>query len=141
MIGSSVVIGQNDQQLVYEAYSNVGVIPSWHCFCVSSQLPDEINQFVQGLLELMDAVTDSAPVLIVLDKQAEFRVPAAVREMAGVADSLLMQVMAVFPTNTSYAQQTANQKSQVDAHFRQAVHSFHLATANTNSPYSNTTTV
>jgi hypothetical protein len=61
--------------------------------------------------------------------------------MAGVADALLMQVMAVFPTDTSYAQQTANQKSQVDTHFRQAVHSFHIATANTGSPYSNTTTV
>jgi hypothetical protein len=89
----------------------------------------------------MDAVTDSAPVLIAIDKQAEFRVPAAVREIAGVVDCLLMQVMAVFPTNTSYSQQTANQKSQVDTHFRQTVHSFHLATANTNSPYSNTTTV
>ena len=98
-------------------------------------------QFVQGLFELMDAVSDSAPVLIALDKQAEFRVPAAVREMAGVVDCLLMQVIAVFPTNTSYSQQTANQKSQVDTHFRQAVHSFHLATANTSSPYSNTTTV
>ena len=98
-------------------------------------------QFVQGLFELMDAVSESAPVLIVLDKQAEFRVPAAVREMAGVVDSLLMLVIAVFPSNTSYAQQTANQKSQVDTHFRQAVHSFHLATANTSSPYSNTTTV
>ncbi|KAL2134917.1 hypothetical protein VTI74DRAFT_10409 [Chaetomium olivicolor] len=119
MIRSSIVTDQHDQQLIYESYSN----------------------FVQGLFELMDAVTESAPVLIVLDKQAEFRVPAAVREMAGVVDSLLMQVMAVFPTNASYAQQAANQKSQVDTHFRQAVHSFHIATANTNSPYSNTTTV
>jgi hypothetical protein len=89
----------------------------------------------------MDSVSESAPVLIALDKQAEFRVPAAVREMAGVVDALLMQVMAVFPTNTSYSQQTANQKAQVDTHFRAAVHSFHLATANTSSPYSNTTTV
>lgn len=119
LIRSSVVTEQADQQLVYEAYSN----------------------FVQGLFELMDAVSESAPVLIVLDKQAEFRVPAAVREMAGVVDSLLMQVIAVFPTNTSYSQQTANQMSQVDTHFRQTVHSFHIATANTSSPYSNTTTV
>lgn len=89
----------------------------------------------------MDAVTESAAELIVLDKQAEFRIPAAVREVAGVVDALLMQVMAVFPTNTSYSQQTANQKSQADTHFRQAVHSFHLATANTGSPYSNTTIV
>ena len=96
-------------------------------------------QFVQGLFELMDSVTEHAPVLIVLDKQAEFRIPAAVREVAGVVDALLYQVIAVFPVNTSYASQTANQKSQVDTHFRQAVHSFHLATANTGSPYSNTT--
>ncbi|GAB1317884.1 hypothetical protein MFIFM68171_08094 [Madurella fahalii] len=119
MIRSSIVTDQSDQQLIYEAYSN----------------------FVQGLFELMDAVTESAPALIVLDKQAEFRIPAAVREIAGVVDALLLQVMAVFPTDTSYSQQTANQKSQVDTHFRQAVHSFHLATANTGSPYSNTTTV
>jgi hypothetical protein len=89
----------------------------------------------------MDAVSESAPVLIVLDKQAEFRVPAAVREIAGVVDALLMQVMAVFPTNTSYSQQAANQKAQVDTHFRAAVYSFRLATANTSAPYSNTTTV
>ncbi|KAJ4291325.1 hypothetical protein N0V88_006329 [Collariella sp. IMI 366227] len=119
MIRSSVVTEQNDQQLIYEAYSN----------------------FIQGLFELLDAVTDSAPILIVLDKQAEFRVPAAVREMAGVVDALLMQVIAVFPANASYAQQAANQKAQVDTHFRQSVHAFHLATANTSSPYSNTTTV
>ncbi|KAK3997997.1 hypothetical protein QBC44DRAFT_228855 [Cladorrhinum sp. PSN332] len=117
MIRSSVVTDQGQQQLVYEAYSN----------------------FVQGLFELMDSVTEYAPVLIALDKQAEFRVPAAVREIAGVVDALLYQVMAVFPVNTSYSSQTANQKSQVDTHFRQAVHSFHLATANTGSPYSNTT--
>ncbi|KAK4184285.1 hypothetical protein QBC35DRAFT_506259 [Podospora australis] len=87
----------------------------------------------------MDSIAESAPVLIVLDKQAEFRVPAAVREVAGVVDALLYNVMAIFPTSTSYSQQTANQKSQVDTHFRQAVHAFHLATANTGSPYSNTT--
>ncbi|KAK4196007.1 hypothetical protein QBC40DRAFT_314715, partial [Triangularia verruculosa] len=117
MIRSSVVTDQADQQLIYEAYSN----------------------FVQGLFELMDSVTESAPVLIVLDKQAEFRIPAAVREVAGVVDALLYQLMAIFPTNTSYSSQTANQKTQVDTHFRQAVHAFHLATANTGSPYSNTT--
>ncbi|KAK4155657.1 hypothetical protein C8A00DRAFT_13304, partial [Chaetomidium leptoderma] len=119
MIRSSVVTEQSEHQLIYEAYSN----------------------FVQGLFELMDAVAESAPVLIVLDKQAEFRVPAAVRELAGVVDAFQMQVMAVFPANTSYAQQTANQKSQVGTHIRQAVHAFHIATANTGSPYSNTTTV
>ncbi|KAK4664005.1 LOW QUALITY PROTEIN: uncharacterized protein QC763_500900 [Podospora pseudopauciseta] len=116
MIRSSVVTDQADQQLIYEAYSN-------------------------GLFELMDSVTESAPVLIVLDKQAEFRIPAAVREVAGVVDALLYQLMAIFSTNTSYSSQTANQKTQVDTHFRQAVHAFHLATANTGSPYSNTTSL
>lgn len=117
MIRSSVITEQRDQQLVYESYSN----------------------FVQGIFELMDTVAESAPVLIVLEKQAEFRIPAAIREAAGVIDALLFQLNAVFPTNTSYSQQTSNQKSQVDTHFRQAVHAFHLATANTGSPYSNTT--
>ncbi|KAK4099115.1 hypothetical protein N658DRAFT_498711 [Parathielavia hyrcaniae] len=119
MIRSSVVTEYHDQQLIYEGYSNL----------------------IQGLFELMDSVSESAPVLIELDKQAEFRVPAAVREMAGVTDALLMQVMAVFPTDTSYSSQTANQRAQVNTHFRRAVHAFHLATANTGSPYSNTTTV
>lgn len=140
MIRSSVVTDQGNQQLVYEAYSNVSLLDPRlrgdQCRCLTLYLP---MQFVQGLFELMDSVTEHAPVLIALDKQAEFRVPAAVREVAGVVDALLYQVIAVFPVNTSYASQTANQKSQVDTHFRQAVHSFHLATANTGSPYSNTT--
>ncbi|KAM7213427.1 hypothetical protein V8F06_011165 [Rhypophila decipiens] len=119
MVRSSIVTEQGDQQLIYEAYSN----------------------FIQGLFELMDSVAETAPVLIELDKQAEFRIPAAVHEVAGVVDALLYQVMAVFPTGTSYSQQAANQKSQADTHFRQAVHAFHLATANTGTPYSNTTVV
>ncbi|KAK3689379.1 hypothetical protein B0T22DRAFT_490838 [Podospora appendiculata] len=119
MIRSSVMTNQQDQQLIYEAYSN----------------------FVQGLFELMDAVAVSAPTLIVLDKQAEFRIPSAIHEVAGVVDALLFQLTAVFPTTASYSQQASNQKSQVDNHFRQAVHAFHLATANTGAPYSNTTTV
>ncbi|KAK3376548.1 hypothetical protein B0T24DRAFT_524277 [Lasiosphaeria ovina] len=119
MVRSAVVTNANDQQLIYEAYSN----------------------FVQGLFELTDAVSTTAPTLIDLDKQAEFRVPAAVLTVAGVVDALLFQVMGIFPTTTSYSQQTANQKTQVDTHFRQTIHAFHLATANTGSPYSNTTTV
>ncbi|KAK3385700.1 hypothetical protein B0H63DRAFT_523023 [Podospora didyma] len=119
MIRSAVVTTPADQQLIYEAYSN----------------------FIQGLFELTDAVTNSAPTLIAIEKQAEFRVPSAVREVAGVVDALLFQIMAVFPSDTPYSQQAANQKSQVDTHFRQTVHAFHIATANTGSPYSNTTTV
>jgi hypothetical protein len=96
---------------------------------------------VQGVFELMDAITASAADLITVDKQAEFRIPAAVREMAGVTDALLYQVMAVFPTTSSYSQQAMNQMAQVDTHFRMSVHSIHLATASTGSPYSNITTV
>jgi len=119
MVRSSVITNQLDQQLTYEAYSYL----------------------VQGLFELTDAVSNSAAILIVLDKQAEFRIPCAIREVAAAVDALLFQVMGVFPTSTSYSQQSANQKTQVDSHFREAIHSFHLATANTGSPYSNTTTV
>ncbi|KAK3317606.1 hypothetical protein B0T19DRAFT_294786 [Cercophora scortea] len=93
MIRSSVVTNQPDQQLIYEAYSN----------------------FVQGLFELMDTVANSASTLIVLDKQAEFRIPSAIHEVAGVVDALLFQLMAVFPTSTSYSQQASNQKSQVQS--------------------------
>jgi hypothetical protein len=98
-------------------------------------------QFVEGLFELMDAITDSAATLIVLDKQTEFRIPAAVREISGVADALLFQVSGVFPTDSAYYAESENQKNQVDTHFRQAVHAYNLATASTGSPYSNTTTL
>jgi hypothetical protein len=89
----------------------------------------------------MDSVGAAAGTFIALDKQTEFRMPAAIREIRGVVDSVLLLVIATFPSSTSYFQETQNQKSQVDTHFRQAVHAFHLATAGTGSPYSNTTSI
>ncbi|KAF1816363.1 hypothetical protein P152DRAFT_446027 [Eremomyces bilateralis CBS 781.70] len=116
LTGTAVVTDPLDVQLVYEAYSN----------------------FVQGVFELMDGVADSAPTFIQLDKQNEFRIPAAVRELSGVVDAYLFNMIGIFPSNSSYAYQSANQKSQVDTHLRRAVHSYHLATARTPTPYSNT---
>jgi hypothetical protein len=52
---------------------------------------------------------------------------------------LFFNVVAIFPSNTSFAFQTANQKNQVDTHFKQAIAAIHLATAKTPAPYSNTT--
>ena len=142
MTGTSIVQDQRSQQLVYEAYSNVSDsahdghhIPRVLLMAIA----DTISQFVQGLFELMDVMDRAAPTLIALDKQAEFRMPSVVREVGGVTDALLLVAIAVFPPESSYFMQASNQKSQVDTHFRGATHSFHLATANTGSPYSNMT--
>jgi len=117
--GSAVIPTQPDQQAVYEAYS----------------------YFVQGLFELMDALASSASTFTRLDKQSEFRVPATVRQLGGVVDAYLFNMIAVFPANTSYEAQASNQKTQVDTHIRRAVHAFHLATAQSPAPYSNVTVV
>ncbi|KAF1989923.1 hypothetical protein K402DRAFT_410560 [Aulographum hederae CBS 113979] len=117
MMGTDVMSVQIDQQLTYEAYS----------------------YYVQGLFELLDGLSLSAQVFVDLDKQNEFRIPAAVREVSGVVDAYFFNLINLFPANSSYSSQAANQKSQVDTHFRQAVHAFHLVTAQSATPYSNVT--
>jgi hypothetical protein len=87
----------------------------------------------------MDGITASASTFVSLDAQNEFRIPCAIRELSGVVDSFFFNVIALFPSNTSFAFQTANQKGQVDTHFLQAIAAIHLATAKTPAPYSNTT--
>jgi len=115
MTGSATLTQATDQQTVYEAFSN----------------------FVQGLLELMDALSGSASTFIKLDEQSEFRIPTEVRALGGVVDAYFFNLIGLFPASSAYYAQSNNQKGQVDTHFRQAVHSFHLATALTPQPYSN----
>ncbi|KKY13212.1 hypothetical protein UCDDS831_g09221 [Diplodia seriata] len=108
-----------DVQLVYEAYSYLA----------------------QAMFELMDGLGSSASNFITMDSQNEFRVPASVREVGGVVDAWMFNMIGLFPANSSYADEAANQKNQVDTHFRRAIAAYHLATAKTDSPYGNITNI
>ena len=87
----------------------------------------------------MDAMDRAAPTLITLDKKADCRMPSAVREVSGVTDALLFLAIAVFPPESTYFTQASNQKSQIDTHFRGAIHAFHQASANAAPPSNNET--
>ncbi|KAK7728103.1 hypothetical protein SLS57_002573 [Botryosphaeria dothidea] len=120
VVGSKTLTKDSeDVQLVYEAYSYL----------------------VQGMFELMDALGGSATNFVALDKQNEFRVPAAIREVGGVIDAWMFNMISLFPSNSSYADQAANQKNQVDSHFRRSIAAYHLATAKTGTPYGNITNI
>ncbi|EOD44933.1 hypothetical protein BKCO1_4800052 [Neofusicoccum parvum] len=120
VIGSATLSEDSqDVQLVYEAYSYL----------------------VQGMFELMDALGGSADNFVALDDQNEFRVPASVREVGGVVDAWMFNMIGLFPSNSSYSDQAANQKNQVDSHFRRSIAAYHLATAKTATPYGNITSI
>lgn len=93
------------------------------------------------MFELMDALGGSATNFVALDKQNEFRVPAAIREVGGVIDAWMFNMISLFPANSSYADQAANQKNQVDSHFRRSIAAYHLATAKTGTPYGKITNI
>lgn len=93
------------------------------------------------MFELMDALAGSADNFVAMDDQNEFRVPASIREVGGVVDAWMFNMIGLFPSNSSYSDQAANQKNQVDSHFRRAIASYHLATAKTDSPYGNITNI
>ncbi|EKG16139.1 hypothetical protein MPH_06576 [Macrophomina phaseolina MS6] len=93
------------------------------------------------MFELMDALSTSAETFVALDDQNEFRVPASIREVGGVVDAWMFNMISLFPSNSSYADQAANQKNQVDSHFRRSIAAYHLATAKTASPYGNITSI
>ncbi|OJD39039.1 uncharacterized protein BKCO1_3000213 [Diplodia corticola] len=119
-IGSKTLTEESqDVQLVYEAYSYLA----------------------QSMFELMDALGSSATNFISMDTQNEFRVPASVREVGGVVDAWMFNMIGLFPANSSYSDQAANQKNQVDSHFRRAIAAYHLATAKTETPYGNITNI
>ncbi|EOD47687.1 hypothetical protein UCRNP2_5567 [Neofusicoccum parvum UCRNP2] len=71
----------------------------------------------------------------------EFRVPASIREVGGVIDAWMFNMIGLFPSNTSYADEAANQKNQVDSHFRRSIAAYHLATAKNSNPYGNITNI
>ncbi|KAL1649601.1 hypothetical protein SLS58_001658 [Diplodia intermedia] len=120
IIGSATLSeASEDVQLVYEAYSYL----------------------CQGMFELMDALASSADNFVAMDTQNEFRVPASIREVGGVVDAWMFNMIGLFPSNSSYADQSANQKNQVDSHFRRSIAAYHLATAKTASPYGNITSI
>ncbi|KAL1638914.1 hypothetical protein SLS58_008499 [Diplodia intermedia] len=120
IIGTSTLTEESqDVQLVYEAYSYLA----------------------QAMFELMDGLGGSASNFITMDNQNEFRVPASVREVGGVVDAWMFNMIGLFPANSSYADEAANQKNQVDTHFRRAIAAYHLATAKTDSPYGNITNI
>ncbi|KAF9631150.1 hypothetical protein BFW01_g2012 [Lasiodiplodia theobromae] len=120
IIGTKTLTQESqDVQLVYEAYSYLA----------------------QGMFELMDALGSSATNFIAMDDQNEFRVPASIREVGGVVDAWMFNMIGLFPANSSYSDEAANQKNQVDSHFRRAIASYHLATAKTDSPYGNITNI
>jgi len=115
MTGSARITQATDQQLVYEAFSN----------------------FVQGLFELMDALSGSAATFIKLDEQNQFRIPTEIRALGGVTDAYFFNLIGLFPPSSTYYAQSNNQKGQVDTHFHHAVHGYHLATALSPEPYAN----
>lgn len=93
------------------------------------------------MFELMDALGSSATNFVAIDDQNEFRVPATIREVGGVIDAWMFNMIGLFPSNSSYSDQAANQKNQVDSHFRRGIAAYHLATAKTDSPYGNLTSI
>ncbi|KAL2010899.1 hypothetical protein VTN00DRAFT_3617 [Thermoascus crustaceus] len=102
--GSVPMLQLADQQIAYEGYSN----------------------FVQSLVELMDAVTQGAQTLIDDDDDNELRIQAEIRALSGVVDAYFYNIISLFPKNTAYRAMASTQKGHVDRHFRRALHSFHL---------------
>ena len=117
MGNTSPLTDPSQQQLVYESYSN----------------------FVQSLFELMDALGSGANTWVNLNAHNQFMVPAAVRALGGAVDAYFFTMISFWPPATAYVPGASNQKAQVDTHFDSAVHAFHLATAKSSEPYSNTT--
>jgi len=117
MGNSEIVTDADNQQTVYEAYSN----------------------FVQGLFELMDALSGSAKTFVTLDAHNQYKVPASIKILGGVVDAYFYNLISLFPADSAYDAQSSNQKGQVDSHFDQAVDAFHLVTASSPAPYSNIT--
>ncbi|KAH7038900.1 hypothetical protein B0J12DRAFT_743981 [Macrophomina phaseolina] len=87
VVGSKTLTEESqDVQLVFEAYSYP----------------------VQGICELMDALGSSATTFISVDRQNGFRVPASIREVGGVIDAWMFNMISTFPSNSSNADEAAN---------------------------------
>ncbi|RAL03719.1 uncharacterized protein BO80DRAFT_400791 [Aspergillus ibericus CBS 121593] len=102
-----VITEEAQEQVVYEGYSN----------------------FVQSLLELMDAFASSAGTLMSLDHVSKYKVPAEVRVLESAVDAYFYNIISLFPGNSSYNAQASNQKAQVDTHCYEAIWAFDLEEA------------
>ncbi|QKX54829.1 uncharacterized protein TRUGW13939_01918 [Talaromyces rugulosus] len=100
--GTPVIQDTNDQQVVYESYSN----------------------WVQSLFELTDNLTGNAAALISLDQEVSTRMPFEIRIFSGVVDAYLFNLIGLWPTTTAYVAQASNQKNQVDDHFQKALNAY-----------------
>ncbi|KAJ5457042.1 hypothetical protein N7530_012316 [Penicillium desertorum] len=110
MTNTPIITDQAEEQDVYEGYSN----------------------FVQSLLELMDALSSSAAQLKSINQTTKNKVPSEIRILQTAVDAYFYNIIGLFPANSSYNAQANNQKSQVDTHCFQAIWAFDLAYSNGN---------
>ncbi|OQD86877.1 hypothetical protein PENSOL_c084G03980 [Penicillium solitum] len=110
MTNTPIITDQADEQEVYEGYSN----------------------FVQSLLELMDAVSSSAAQLKSVNQTTKNKFPSEIRILQTAVDAYFYNIIGLFPANSSYNAQANNQKAQVDTHCFQAVWAFDRGYSNGN---------
>ncbi|OOG00385.1 hypothetical protein ASPCADRAFT_158371 [Aspergillus carbonarius ITEM 5010] len=108
MTNTPIITDEAEEQDVYEGYSN----------------------FVQSLLELMDAFSTSATLLESLDDVTKYKVPSEVRVLESAVDAYFYNIIGLFPANSSYNAQANNQKAQVDTHCFQAIWAFDVGEGN-----------
>ncbi|CEJ62412.1 hypothetical protein PMG11_10912 [Penicillium brasilianum] len=104
MTNTAIITDQAEEQNVYEGYSN----------------------FVQSLLELMDAFSSCAAQLKSIDQNTKTKVPSEIRILQSAVDAYFYNIIGLFPANSSYNSQANIQKAQVDTHCFQAVWAFDL---------------
>ncbi|KAJ5892945.1 hypothetical protein N7504_009636 [Penicillium tannophilum] len=109
-VNTPIITDQAEEQDVYEGYSN----------------------FVQSLLELMDAFSSSAAQLKSINQTTRSTIPSEIRILQSAVDAYFYNIIGLFPANSSYNAQANNQKAQVDTHCFQAVWAFHLDSSSGN---------
>ncbi|KAJ5494636.1 hypothetical protein N7463_010723 [Penicillium fimorum] len=108
MTNTPIITDQAAQQDVYEGYSN----------------------FVQSLLEFMDALSSSAAQLKSINQTTKNKLPSEIRILQTAVDAFFYNIIGLFPAYSSYNAQANNQKAQVDTHCFQAVWAFDLGFSN-----------